>query len=163
MVDALSDEALRMRLFPGIAFRDTDGDRRAWVVGTAHDVWQIVDAYRDIGSVERMVEGGSADEPSIRLALAYYESFPEEIDAAIAETAARSSSYETRFPSSSDAKRQVGRCSRAPAAYSPSVVRESSRPRMLMNTAAKAMPKTSASMKHMLAPARCWSLSADRP
>jgi hypothetical protein len=34
---------------------------------------------------------------------------------------------------------------------------------MLMKTAAKAMPKTSASMKHMLAPARCWSLIADRP
>jgi hypothetical protein len=80
--DALAEEAVRMRLSPGIAFRGTDSDRRAWVTGTALDVWQIVDAYRDVGSVERMADGGSASEQSINLALAYYERFPEEIDAA---------------------------------------------------------------------------------
>jgi hypothetical protein len=85
VVEALADEALRMRLFPGIAFRGTDWDRRAWAIGTALDVWQIVDAYRDIGSVESMAEGGSANERQIQLALDYYERFPEEIDAAINE------------------------------------------------------------------------------
>ncbi len=50
-----------------------------------------------------------------------------------------------------------------PAACSPSVTRESSRPSMLMNTEAKAIPKTRNSMKHMPAPARCWSLIADIP
>lgn len=85
VVEALADEALRMRLFPGIAFRGTDWDRRAWVMGTAFDVWQIVEAYQDIGSVERMAEDGSAGERQIRLALDYYKRFPEEIDGAIAE------------------------------------------------------------------------------
>ena len=45
---------------------------------------QIVEAFDDIGSVERMADGGAATERQIRLALAYCERFPEEIDAAIA-------------------------------------------------------------------------------
>ncbi len=98
MVKALSEEALRMRLFPGIAFRGTDWDRRAWVIGTALDVWQIVDAYRDIGSVERMVDGGGASERSINLALAYYERFPEEIDTAIADNHRSIEQLRDEFP-----------------------------------------------------------------
>lgn len=85
IVEALAEEALRTRLFPGIAFKGADWERRAWVVGTALDVWQIVDAHRDIHSIERMAEGGSANERQIRLALDYYEMFPEEIDEAIAD------------------------------------------------------------------------------
>jgi hypothetical protein len=85
IVEALAEEALRMRLFPGIGFKGRDWDRRAWVMGTALDVWQIVDAHKDIGSVEHMAAGGSASERQIRLALDYYEMFPEEIDAAIAD------------------------------------------------------------------------------
>jgi len=74
-----------MRLFPGIAFRGADGERRAWVTGTALDVWQILDAHRDIGSVQIMAEGRSANERQIELALAYHEMFREESDAAIRE------------------------------------------------------------------------------
>jgi hypothetical protein len=99
VVEALADEALRMRLFPGIAFRGTDWERRAWVIGTALDVWQIVDAYRDIGSVEHMVDGGSASERSINLALSYYERFPEEIDTAIAENHRSIEHLREEFPS----------------------------------------------------------------
>jgi len=98
IVEALADEALRMRLFPGIAFRGTDWDRRAWVIGTALDVWQIVDAHRDIGSVERMADGGSASERNINLALAYYERFPEEIDAAIADNRRSIEQLRDEFP-----------------------------------------------------------------
>jgi hypothetical protein len=98
VVEALAEEALRMRLFPGIAFRGTDWDRRAWVIGTALDVWQVVDAYRDIGSVERMVEGASASERNIRLALAYYERFPEEIDSAIADNRRSIGQLHEEFP-----------------------------------------------------------------
>lgn len=84
VVEALTEEALRARLFPGIAFRGEDFDRRAWVIGTAFDAWQIIDAHRDLGSVEAMVAEGGLSERAIRLALAYYERFPEEIDEAIA-------------------------------------------------------------------------------
>ncbi|HTD07733.1 MAG TPA: hypothetical protein VK680_02475 [Solirubrobacteraceae bacterium] len=98
IVEALADEALRMRLFPGIAFRGVDWERRAWVIGTALDVWQIVDAHRDIGSVERMADGGSASERQIQLALDYYELFPKEIDAAIAENRRPIEQLEEEFP-----------------------------------------------------------------
>jgi hypothetical protein len=99
VIEALAEEALRMRLFPGVAFRGTDWERRAWVIGTALDVWQMVDAYREIGSVERMAEGGAASERQIRLALAYHKRFPEEIDAAITENRRTLGSLEEEFPS----------------------------------------------------------------
>lgn len=98
IVEALAEEALRMRLFPGIAFKGADWERRAWVIGTALDVWQIVDAHHDMGAVERMVEDGAANERQIRLALAYYERFPEEIDAAIAENGRTIEQLEEEFP-----------------------------------------------------------------
>ena len=84
VIEGLAEEALRTRMFPGIAFRGVDWERRPWVIGTALDVWQLIDAYRDVGSVETMVAAGNLDERQIRLALAYYERFPEEIDEAIA-------------------------------------------------------------------------------
>jgi hypothetical protein len=98
VVEALADEALRMRMFPGIAFRGTDWERRAWVIGTAFDVWQLVEAYRDIGSIERMADDGTAGERHIELALAYYKQFPEEIDEAIAENRRPLEQLEREFP-----------------------------------------------------------------
>jgi uncharacterized protein (DUF433 family) len=98
IVEALADEALRMQLFPGIAFKGADWERRAWVIGTALDVWQIVDAHRDIGSIEQIAAGGSANERQIRLALDYYEMFPEEIDAAVADNRRPIEQLEKEFP-----------------------------------------------------------------
>jgi hypothetical protein len=98
IVEALADEALRMRMFPGIAFRGVDWERRAWVIGTALDVWQIVDAHRDMGSVEHMAAAGAANERQIRLALDYHELFGEEIDAAIAENRRPVEQLEEEFP-----------------------------------------------------------------
>lgn len=84
VIEGLAEEALRARMFPGIAFRGDDWDRRPWVIGTAFDVWQVVDAHRDAGSVEAMVAAGNLSERQVRLALSYYERFPEEIDEDIA-------------------------------------------------------------------------------
>ena len=84
VIEGLAEEALRTRMFPGIAFRGEDWGRRPWVIGTAFDVWQIVDAHRDVGSVEAMVAEGNLSERQVRLALAYHERFPEEIEEAIA-------------------------------------------------------------------------------
>ncbi len=99
IVEALADEALRMRLFPGIGFMGRDWERRAWVMGTGLDVWQVVDIYKDVGSVERMVESWSIDERQIQLALDYYKMFPEEIDAAIAENRRPIEQLEEEYPS----------------------------------------------------------------
>jgi len=85
VIESLAEEALRARMFPGIAFRGDDWDRRPWVIGTALDVWQVVDAYRDIGSVDAMVAEGNLSERQVRLALAYHERFPKEVEEAIAQ------------------------------------------------------------------------------
>jgi len=99
IVEALADEALRMRLFPGIGFMGRDWDRRAWVMGTGLDVWQVVDIYKDVGSVERMVEDWSIDERQAQLALDYYKMFPEEIDAMIADNKRPIEQLEEEYPS----------------------------------------------------------------
>ncbi len=98
VIEGLAEEALRTRIFPGIAFRGEDWDRRPWVIGTAFDVWQIVDAYRDVGSVEAMVAADSLSERQIRLALAYYERFPGEIDEAIALQRRPLAQLRTEYP-----------------------------------------------------------------
>lgn len=61
VLEALVDEALRMRLFPGVALRGTDWEHRAWVIGSALDVWEIVEAFDDIGSVARMADRGGGN------------------------------------------------------------------------------------------------------
>jgi len=99
IVEALAEEALRMRLFPGIGFMGRDWDRRAWVMGTGLDVWQVIDIYKDVGSVERMVEGWSINERQIQLALDYYKMFPEEIDAMIADNKRPIEQLEEEYPS----------------------------------------------------------------
>ncbi len=98
VVEALADEALRTRLFPGIAFRGADWDRRPWVIGTALDVWQIVEAHRDFGSVERMVEQDNLSERQVRFALSYYGRFPDEIDEAIARNHRPLAELRAQFP-----------------------------------------------------------------
>lgn len=98
VVESLAEEALRMRLFPGIAFRGADWERRPWVIGTAFDVWQLIEAYRDLGSVERMVEDGAVAKHHVRLALAYYERFPDEIDQAISENRQPLDQLRREFP-----------------------------------------------------------------
>jgi uncharacterized protein (DUF433 family) len=98
IVEALAEEALRMRLFPGIGFKGMDWDRRAWVMGTGLDVWQVVDIHKDVGSMERILESWSINERQIQLALDYYKMFPEEIDAAIAENRRPIEQLEEEYP-----------------------------------------------------------------
>lgn len=98
VVEGLAEEALRARMFPGIAFRGDDWDRRPWVIGTAFDIWQIVDASRSLGSVEKMVAAGNLSEGQIRLALSYSERFPEEIEEAIARARRPLSQLRTEYP-----------------------------------------------------------------
>jgi uncharacterized protein (DUF433 family) len=59
--------------------------RRPWVIGTALDIWQIIEARRDFASIEMMARDTDLDERQIRLAVSYHEHYPEEIDAVIAE------------------------------------------------------------------------------
>jgi uncharacterized protein (DUF433 family) len=86
VVEALTEEAARMRRFPGIGFRGDDAMREAWVIGTGLDVWELIEMLQDYGSVERLLE---EHEPlsrrAVELAQAYHASYPEEVDEKIAD------------------------------------------------------------------------------
>ncbi len=85
VVEAFTEEAVRTRRFPGIAFRGDDIRRRPWVIGSGLDVWEIIHMLEDFGSIERLVKETHLNERQVRLAVAYREAYPEEISDAIAE------------------------------------------------------------------------------
>lgn len=85
VVEALAEEAARMRRFPGIAFRGEDAGRRAWVIGTGLDVWEVIELLGDHQTPERLVAETELDARAVELARAYHGTYPEEIDEAIAE------------------------------------------------------------------------------
>ncbi len=70
-----------MRLFPGIGYRGRP--RRAWVIGSGLDVWEIVDLLRSYGGdAEKLRESHAlVTDRHVRVARAYAERFPEEIEA----------------------------------------------------------------------------------
>ncbi|MEX0984005.1 MAG: hypothetical protein WD096_03030 [Actinomycetota bacterium] len=85
IVESLTEEAARVRRFPGIGFHGDDVDRVAWVIGTSLDAWEVVEMYEDFGSIDKLVEDTHLTAANVRLALAYREAYPNEINDAIAE------------------------------------------------------------------------------
>lgn len=79
VVEELAEEAAKARLFPGIAFRGRP--RRAWVMGSGLDVWEIVELLEAYGGDhERLREAHPlVGKRHIRLAQAYAERFAEEV------------------------------------------------------------------------------------
>lgn len=98
VVEAFTEETARTRRFPGIAFRGDDARRRAWVVGTGLDVWEIVQMAEDFGSLERLVSETHLDERQVRLAMAYRDEYPEEIDAMVAENRRPAGEWSAVYP-----------------------------------------------------------------
>jgi uncharacterized protein (DUF433 family) len=86
VVEELAEESARMRRFPGIGFRDQYPRRRPWLIGTGLDVWELIDLVDHYGSAEAVVEEFPlVAERHVRLAAAYRDAYPEEIDEALAE------------------------------------------------------------------------------
>jgi hypothetical protein len=85
LVTELAEEAAKTRLFPGIAFRG--GPRRAWVIGTGLDVWELIDLLRSYaGDDSKLYEDHPlVAERHVRIARAYAERFPDEIEAILEE------------------------------------------------------------------------------
>src|SRR5919108_559109 len=88
VVEELAEEAAKTRLFPGIAFRGMP--RRAWVIGTGLDVWELLELLRSYAGDERQLRAAHplVDERHLRLARAYGDRFADEI-AAFAEDSPR--------------------------------------------------------------------------
>jgi hypothetical protein len=79
VVEELAEEAAKTRLFPGIAFRGTP--RRAWVIGTGLDVWELLELLHSYAGDERQLRAAHplVDERHLRLARAYGDRFADEI------------------------------------------------------------------------------------
>ena len=76
-------EAIKMRRVPGIVFVDGPSGRRAVVAGTGLDVWEIAATWESCSeNYETLQESYPwLSEQQLRCALAYYELYPDEIEA----------------------------------------------------------------------------------
>jgi hypothetical protein len=93
----LVDEALRMGEHPGIVFRPGPTGRRPGLAG-GPDVWEVVRAVKSARASEPslpeddlialIAENTSVPSSSIRVAVRYWASYPEEVDAEIAAAGA---------------------------------------------------------------------------
>jgi len=98
VVELLAEEAVRTRRFAGIGFRGEDAARRPWVIGSGLDVWEIVQMVEDFGSIERLPEETQLTERQVRLALAYRESYPDEVAEAIAQNRRAPEEWHELYP-----------------------------------------------------------------
>lgn len=82
---SLLREAVRMRRVPGVVFIDGPTGRRAAIAGTGIDVWEVVAQFREVGEDPGELKACYPwlTEAQLSSALAYYELYPEEIDARI--------------------------------------------------------------------------------
>ena len=80
VVEELAEEAAKARLFPGVAFRGSP--RRAWAIGSGLDVWEIIELDRSYGGdLAQLRESHPlVTERHVRLARAYAERFPDEVE-----------------------------------------------------------------------------------
>jgi hypothetical protein len=94
----LIEEARRVEQFKGmIFFRNGGGGRRA-VINGGLDVWEMIMLYQNHGR-EGMLEAFENIRPSqIDDALAYYEAFPDEIDATLWELSQPMSYWLDKYP-----------------------------------------------------------------
>ncbi len=98
IVESLTEEAMRTRRFPGIAFRGEDALRRPWVIGTGLDVWEICELLGEYDSLEELEADTHLLERQVRLALAYRNRYPGEIEAALAENRRPLDEWLERYP-----------------------------------------------------------------
>lgn len=85
VVEAFTEETARTRRFPGIAFRGDDAQRRAWVIGSGLDAWEIIQMLDDFGSPDALLADTQVLPAHVRLALAYRDVYPAEIAEAFTE------------------------------------------------------------------------------
>lgn len=75
------EEGLRMDEHPMVRFADGPGGRRARIVGTGMDVWEIVAVVRDNdGDVQAAVDYLEMPLGLVQAAVSYYGAYPDDID-----------------------------------------------------------------------------------
>ncbi len=92
-----AEEAARTERHPGIAFRGTEGSRRAWVPGTTLDVWEIIAGHEEMGR-QRLLEENGISEDHLDVARAYHQAYLDEVDEKIEENARPLEHLRERYP-----------------------------------------------------------------
>jgi hypothetical protein len=106
LVEELADEALRTRRFPGLAYRDSFPNRRAWLTGAGIDVWELCDLVDRYPDLETLIDDFPMLAPRhVELALAYRETYPKEIAEQIAENSRDPDEWRRLAPFVRDARR----------------------------------------------------------
>jgi uncharacterized protein (DUF433 family) len=98
IVEALTEEAIRVRRFAGVGFRGEDAARRPWVIGSGLDVWEIIQMLDELGSIARLTEETQLTERQVRLAIAYRDSYPEETAEAVAQNRRTVAEWRELYP-----------------------------------------------------------------
>ena len=84
-VRLLTEEALKLREYPAITFVDGPTGRRARFL-QGPDIWEVLEPYilsgKDWSALQQSYP--FLDEALLRLAVRYYEAYPEEVEARIA-------------------------------------------------------------------------------
>ncbi len=98
LLENLAEESIRVRKFPGVGFRGAENSRRAWVIGTSLDVWELVELYEGKGR-KRLLAEHNVSERQLELALSYRESHPREIEESLEENARAPEEWHRLSPS----------------------------------------------------------------
>src|SRR5213594_482418 len=65
--------------FPGISFRNSLSGREAYLTGHRVAVWEVIDVYEELKSIEKTAQHFHWPAVLVKRALAYAKAFPEEI------------------------------------------------------------------------------------
>ena len=80
LAERLIDEGLRREEHPLIVFRDGAAGRRAAIVGTRLDVWQVIDTLRaSSNSIAEAAAYLELSEPMVQAAVRYYAAYEDEV------------------------------------------------------------------------------------
>jgi hypothetical protein len=98
VVEELTEEAAKTRLYPGIAFRGRP--RRAWVIGSGLDVWEIIELLRSYDGDDELLRTSHplVNDRHLHLARTYAERFPAETDALLEENRRPLTELRALFP-----------------------------------------------------------------
>ncbi|CAN5846502.1 hypothetical protein BH23ACT11_BH23ACT11_14630 [soil metagenome] len=91
------EETEKMSRHPGVVFEGVPERRRATLFGSVFDVWEIVVLYQGKGR-EGLFAEHPISERQLKVALAYYEANPGEIDAFIEENDRPVEYWQRKYP-----------------------------------------------------------------
>ncbi len=66
--------------FPGVGFRDSVNGREAYLQGHRVAVWEVMDVYREAGTIAKTAEHFRWPPSLVRCALAYAKAYPVEVE-----------------------------------------------------------------------------------